>query len=134
VRSSSAPHADSLADSLAKISTQPDLLASAKLKIEGADSHNKDLAVQINAFFQTDPQPFRSYVDIEDAKQVFKVELVRNLPGPIYTRIGDVLSNTRSALDHLTGALAVKNGSSAGSANFPVTPIKRDLKRRVFNE
>ncbi|GLR96830.1 hypothetical protein ACVIU7_008990 [Bradyrhizobium liaoningense] len=38
----------------------------------------------------------------------------------IYMTIGDALSNTRSALDHLTGALAVRNGHSAGSANFPI--------------
>jgi hypothetical protein len=124
--SSTAPQADSLAE----ISTQPDLLASAKLKIEAADSHIKDLAVQINAFFQTDPRPFRSYVDIEDAKQVFKVELVRNLSGPIYTRIGDALSNTRSSLDHLAGALAVKNGHTAGSVNFPVTPDQKKFEEK----
>lgn len=100
---------------------RPDLLASAKLKIEGADSHIKDMAVQINAFFQADPKPFRTYVEVEGAKQVFKVQLTGDLPGAIFNRVGDALSNTRSALDHLVGALAVKNGKTAKDANFPIT-------------
>ncbi len=103
----------------------PDLLASAKLKIEGADSHIKDVASQIRAFFETEPYPIRTYIDVEPPKQWFKVELIRALPGPLYARIGDALSNTRSSLDHLAGALAVKNGYAAGSANFPVA---RDQK------
>lgn len=103
-----------------EIFKQPNLLASTKLKIDGADDHLKDLSTLINAFFHSDPHPFRSYVDTEGTKQVFKVQLLNDLPGPIYARIGDVLSNTRSALDHLASALAVRNGSTAKGANFPI--------------
>lgn len=116
---------------------QINLLTSARLKIENADSHIKDLAAQISTFFQTDPKPFRSYVDEEDSRKVFKIQALIGPPGLIYSRIGDTLSNTRSALDHLAGALAVKNGHTSGRVNFPIVEdqkkfeaLEEDSKRK----
>ncbi|GLR97209.1 hypothetical protein GCM10007858_48490 [Bradyrhizobium liaoningense] len=62
---------------------QFDLLASAKLKIEGADGHIKNMDAQIRSFFDAAPCPIRSYIDVEDGYQWIKVELLRRLPGPI---------------------------------------------------
>jgi hypothetical protein len=109
---------------------ESDKLASTKLKLDAADSHIKDLVVLINAFYTTDPKPVRSYVDIEGDKQVFKVEHLRDLPGTIYTRIGDALSNTRSSLDHLAGALAVRNGQPANHSNFPIAGSKEKFESK----
>jgi hypothetical protein len=44
---------------------------------------------------------------------------LKNVPPEVAPAVADAIANMRSALDHLAGCLAVKNGGKLKDASFP---------------
>ena len=88
----------------------PDPLMGARLKLERARQHIKELGVTIKSY--TDRQPYHLAVEKEEGTehQVVRIRFAQpevKIPRRLGLIVGDAIYNLRSVLDHLTWQLAV---------------------------
>jgi hypothetical protein len=96
-------------------------------KLARAEEHLITPADEIKAFITRDPQPFGLSVPQFDSVTGWYVVYAivdEEPPGRLGVILGDVLHNTRSALDHLVWQLVILNGGTpnggAGGNAFPI--------------
>jgi hypothetical protein len=109
-------------------------LTGVELKIGRAEAHLADIDQSIKAALDPDLYCIRVEYDPETAKHVYRVHDLPT-PDPIWSvRVGEILFNLRSALDHLAWQLVLLDGGDPGEeTQFPIrdTPFnkKGDLVR-----
>jgi len=96
-------------------------------KLARAEEHLITLADEIKAFIARDPQPFGLSVPQFDSVTGWYIVYAivdEEPPERLGVILGDVLHNTRSALDHLVWQLVILNGGTpkggAGGNAFPI--------------
>jgi hypothetical protein len=93
-------------------------------KLARAEEHLITLADAIKAFITRDPQPFGLSIPKFDPSTGWHTVYAivdEDPPERLGVILGDVLHNTRSALDHLVWQLVILNGKEPGRHNaFPV--------------
>lgn len=94
-------------------------------KIERADEHFDLLEREIRAFTDRNPQPIGVSIPYFDAESGwFTVYAIEAEPAPprLGVILGDLVHDTRSALDHLIWQLVILNGATPKRSNvFPLT-------------
>jgi hypothetical protein len=113
-------------------------LAGAWAKLRRATAHARQLAVAMNEFCQGEPAPmyvFRKEVTAERGQLCLVMARVRSFPDDWALMVGDVLSNSRTALDHLAWLLVKRGGEPAPSrewrVQFPICVTDDEFDKAV---
>lgn len=80
-----------------------------RAKLQWARKHYDALDNEVRVFIEIDPYEMRAKYDAEKGGYIAWLEKVTDLPPHWSLMVGDIIQNTRSALDTLTYALACKN-------------------------
>lgn len=118
----------------------PDALKSCRIKIDRAEKHLADLDLEIADFCQRKPYRIIVDEDTEPAVKIYRVKIVEPVPDCWSAYIGDIIHNTRSALDCLATSLIILNGHTSNSAfedaYFPIRSdeagLSGDSPKRFF--
>jgi hypothetical protein len=101
-------------------------------KLDWANRHLEAVRSQSASFFDTYPDPFEVHFDSAESCYVFVFKEQKRLPSHWGLIVGDVVSNARSALDHLIWQLVLANDTKPGTHNsFPVCYTERAWIRSV---
>jgi hypothetical protein len=97
-------------------------LATIRQKIERAKKHFADLEAERDRFFRdNDPYEIATYEDSQTGEYVFQIVRVDPIVPDIALIAGDVIHNTRAALDHLIWQLVLSNSKQPGvNTAFPI--------------
>lgn len=108
--------------------TADEKLTAIRQKIKRAKKHLIDLEAERDRFFAEDnPNEVLSYDDPDTGEHVYELRRVDPVSPLVGLIAGDVLHNTRSALDHLVYQLVIANGNTPSSATmFPVFNVPTD--------
>jgi hypothetical protein len=98
-------------------------------KLRRADEHLKRLADELRAFFDTEPNTYRTDADLEAGSYSVRIELKAKPPIAVSVTCGDYIHCLRSALEHLVGS-EVPNPSTKTS--FPLEAKKMDFFTKVM--
>ena len=106
-----------------------DPLGGCRAKVRWAAQHLESLYDEVRAFSNSEPKPLRfvQEVDKERSRYVVRVRIERDPPIEWSLRVGDVVHNLRSALDHLIWQLVLRNGKTPRGTQFPIfdqRPVK----------
>lgn len=99
-----------------------DLFSSARLRIEGARDHIRDLEARAEAYGKTNPYATVIEKDLEDGilYDVHKIKVVTPIPEKIGLICAKAIEDLRSALDHTAYAAAtLSNAPNLGRIYFP---------------
>jgi hypothetical protein len=103
-------------------------------KIERAEEHIKNLKSEIDAFFLSDPKPYRIVRETQDegrSHQWIGFE-DRALPPRISVITGEIIHQLRSSLDHLVVAMVRQRGRTVNKDHgFPITETPEKFKSAV---
>jgi hypothetical protein len=102
--------------------TADERLALIRVKVERAQEHIRDLAVEVRSFLAANPFVIATKRDPETRQLIYYVASVRETPVRIAAILGDVIHNLRSALDHLAYQLVwIGTGKTPSSRTyFPI--------------
>lgn len=90
-------------------------------KIDWAKRHLADLKASIGETLYTHPYRFDSHMDAETGDYVITVHDLPDMPPDWSLRVGDVVHNLRSALDHLAWQLVILDGGCPDEkTQFPI--------------
>lgn len=99
--------------------------------MDRALEHVKQLDTWYDEWIKTEPYALaREYNSEGGAKRLY-FTITNPVPLTCGVILGDIIHNARSALDHLAGAVAVKNGRTTKGVYFPVAPSAADLPRMI---
>ncbi len=76
------------------------MFSSARLKIDRAHTHIKDLEGQFKSFVERKPHRFGIKHDEKTGQPVIEIRFVEDVPAELAVVIGDAVHNMRCALDH----------------------------------
>lgn len=107
--------------------TADERLESVRLKIKWAEHHLSDLHGIVKGFFEGRPYKVRAERHAKSRQPVYYIDSMRSTPFEIPARIGDVIQNLRSALDHLAWHLV-----EIGCGERKITLTERQLKSVGF--
>lgn len=93
-------------------------LSGVQEKFARANEHLKRLETDTHAFLKAEPYEF--VPEREGDYALVRVKVKREIPLSLAVTLGDVFYNLRSALDHLTYALAELNGKPPRGTEFPI--------------
>jgi len=112
-----------------------DALEGCRLKLDWAEKHLGALTGEMKTFVESEgPQTFPTKHDKANQTTTVFFREWRKIPPEWGVAIGDVIHNTRSALDHLVYQLVVLNRATPHEVHqFPVLDSPRDWNRRVQN-
>jgi hypothetical protein len=103
----------------------------ARLKLERADQHVRDLDAAFTAFVNQRPHRPIMYDEHKDGKISLRIEVVvdRELPPELALIIGDAVHNFRCVLDHLVWELVQIDGRTPNRATkFPIGRTRIDFE------
>jgi hypothetical protein len=99
-----------------------DELRDAKLKIERANHHIRNLKAAVHSFRSARPNPYTIEIkpDPDGYHELVVVRQVSDIPDDVFLIAGDAIHNLRATLDILACCLAMKAGAaSVESVEFP---------------
>jgi len=107
-----------------------------RLKLARANEHLDALKVEITRYYNTNPAEFVAdpgiHTDINGEDYVFGRFKADPPPAHIAVVIGDVLQNSRSALDYLVWELVLANKEQPGKKNsFPICNSLKDFSNEL---
>jgi hypothetical protein len=104
-------------------------LDSARIKIERAKEHVRDLEALVLAFKSGNPYGVVPELDSNTGERVFRFRATQSIPAEISLRAGEVIQNLRSALDCVVWALVEANGAKPGrNTYFPIAENAQKYK------
>lgn len=90
-------------------------------KVARADQSISELNAEIDAFLSKEPLAIVREDDPQKGQIVWRAKVVRSIPREWSVRIGEIVHDLRSALDHMVWQLVLANGESPdGKTEFPV--------------
>lgn len=103
-----------------------------RAKLARAEEHLDALSADIKSTLEADAYTFRTEFDEADQSTVAFLKEPQQLPVEWGVRLGDVIHNTRSALDHLVHQLVLLDSGTPHDAHqFPIVDGPNDWIRRV---
>lgn len=103
-----------------------------RAKLDWAEKHMNALSEVIETFVQSDMQTFRTEFDELDQSHVMVFEETEKIPVDWGLALGDVVHNTRSALDHLVYQLVLlAEATPHKSHQFPIVDHPNDWEGKV---
>jgi hypothetical protein len=103
-----------------------------RAKLDWAERHLDALSAEIKSFMERDAYALPTEFDEADKSTVVRFKESRELPATWGLAIGDVIQNTRSALDHLVYQLVLlANFTPHDVHQFPILDQPQDWVRRV---
>ncbi len=104
-----------------------------QIKLARADKHLHALDRAIKDFVDYEPYEIEAKFDPDSGYYIFRVESHEDPAAEFSVIIGDVLSNLRSALDHLAFALNLRGGPLPNPkvSQFPIFKDPDDFARRA---
>ena len=107
-------------------------LDSVKLKVFRAAIHYKELEVEFEKYFQTNPAKVVRQQEGTPDQYIGKVEPKGPIPTRLPLIIGDCLQNLRSSLDYLVWELALAEKNTPGKDNmFPICSTDNSFKSQL---
>ena len=103
-------------------------------KIERAEEHIQNLKAEIDAFFLSDPKPYRIVREAEDEGRSYRWIGFedRALPLRFAVITGEIIHHLRSSLDHLVVAMVLHKGKAVSTDHgFPITETPEKFKAAV---
>lgn len=108
------------------------MLESAKLKLERAQHHIRDLGREFEAFVGRRPHRFAIKNDRQTGQPVIQVQFVEPIPDVFSVVIGDAVHNLRCALDHIVWeVVGIDGGAQNKHLMFPVRDNRVDFNGAV---
>jgi hypothetical protein len=88
-----------------------------------------------NRFLEGRPYGYASHFEVDGFEQVFNIKIARHPPSDITLLVGDILHNSRAALDHAVFGLAVEHTPSLsaderGRLQFPIVRDVTEFKQQ----
>ena len=98
----------------------PDSLNGIRLKLQRGWYQLEDLKTDISEFLKT--RPFRPVINFDPQSKVMTVKVVDlGSPDPMWSvRVGEIVHDFRSALDHLVWELAGRPSPRTAKTQFPI--------------
>ncbi|WJI37288.1 MULTISPECIES: hypothetical protein [Mesorhizobium] len=107
---------------------ESDLLFSARLKIDRAKHHFRDLNRLVEAFKKREPYSVTVEIDAEPGRDFHRLKVNEAVPREWGGIVGDVIHNLRASLDNLAAALVIANGRTGRdiieNTQFPIGSTK----------
>ena len=122
---------------LLRLEAMADPFTGIRLKLSRALDEFKALDKEIASFINTKPHPYRPSVNFNVTTRVLTLRVhIEKAPNPIWgIRIGEVIHNLRSALDHAVWELVVRNKGVApkipSKNQFPI--FQTEIGHRSFD-
>ena len=88
------------------------MLESARLKVERAEHHIRDVKRQFAAFVKKHPHRLRILPNPQTGKIDIKIDAGKEPPDSIALTVGDAIHNLRVALDHMTWEVIGRDGGT----------------------
>ncbi len=103
------------------------MLESAKLKLDRANHHIRDLKSALDLFIQTYPDVVKIDHDADTGKVSVNIRLREEVPTPstLSLIIGDAIHNLRTALDHAIWELIGLDGGTQDWTNLPARDTRQ---------
>lgn len=95
-------------------------IAGVLAKVDRALEHVKALDDWHDGWTKTQPYSLTPNLDAQGRANSFNFRITNPIPVSTGLIIGDIIHNLRTALDHLAGAVAVKNGNTARRTYFVI--------------
>lgn len=102
-----------------------------RAKVERAKEHLAELDRELNAYIASDPYVFNIHGGADRTQQVI-LKSMKPIPLRWSAIIRDVLSNTRSALDHAITCAASLETNSFKKRKFPIYRDRADFEKLAF--
>jgi len=109
--------------------TADERLASARLKVERAKEHIRNVAIAIAGFLDTNPYVVGTKRNPQTRQLIYYVTSIKDVPLIVAAIAGDAFHNLRSALDHLAYQLLLVGTGKEHFAHQVNFPFARDADR-----
>jgi hypothetical protein len=110
------------------------LAAGIVAKMDRALEHVKQLDLWYDSWVASNPRTFTTEYNAKGGAKGVKLHLPNPVPITVGIILGDIVHNMRCALDHLAGAVAVKNSRSTKGVYFPIAPDVASLPAAVADK
>jgi hypothetical protein len=104
----------------------------ARLKIERAKKHLRDLEAVVADFRSTDPYHIIKHIDPNTSERVAVRKIKTHPPAEWGVLIGDIVHNLRTTLDYLICEAVAFNGNQVETRHgFPIGKTRREFKKAM---
>lgn len=108
---------------------------SARLKLDWANKHLKNLDREIRAFLGGNPYEIFPYAKLETGDIVYHLGSLATIPNEIALLAGDIIHNLRSSLDHVAHVVFESTGRDGGNNyQFPIISNERFINGGLDRE
>jgi len=112
-----------------------EIFREAKLKVEHANSHIRELNESIVEFANDDICRFVTEKDTDTDNYILKCKMIKSLPEKVTLIIGDAIHNLRSALDLMAWELVeLCGGKPDKDISFPIVETQMQLEATMKNK
>jgi len=99
-----------------------------------ADENIEEIRGALRVFHGSDAYNLRAELDLDDDQGLHLLGALIPPPLRVFTLVGDILHELRSALDHLAWQMVRENGGEPDdSTYFPILPVPRDAPQKGPN-